>query len=93
MLLQRQALSLFLSASVLVLSAPVSPGRERPVDLSPSRWPAGEYAKYMKEQAAERMSAGSAAGANGAVAVSYNAFARARVLRRLSREATQSMRR
>ncbi len=75
MLLQRQALSLFLSASVLVLSAPVSPGRERPVDLSPSRWPAGEYAKYMKEQAAERMSAGSAAGANGAVAVSYNAFA------------------
>jgi hypothetical protein len=59
MLLQRQALSLFLSASVVVLSAPASPGRERRVDLSPLRWPAGEYAKYMKEQAAERMSAGS----------------------------------
>jgi gamma-glutamyltranspeptidase/glutathione hydrolase len=75
MRLLRQALSLFLSTSLLALSAPASPGRKRHVDLSPSHWPAGEYAKYMKEQAAERMSAGSAAGGNGAVAVSYNAFA------------------
>jgi len=73
--LLRQALSLFLSASLLVPSAPVPSGRERHVDLSPSRWPAGDYAKYTKEQATERMSAGYAAGGNGAVSVSYNAFA------------------
>jgi hypothetical protein len=73
--LPRQVLSLVLSVSLLVLSAPASPDRERHVDLSPSRWPAGEYAKYMKEQAAERMNAGSAAGVNGAVTVSYNALA------------------
>jgi gamma-glutamyltranspeptidase/glutathione hydrolase len=59
----------------MVLSVPVSPGSERPVDLSPSHWPAGEYAKYMKEQATERMDAGSGIGVNGAVSVSYNAFA------------------
>ena len=73
--LLRQALSLFLSASLLVSSAPVQSGRERHVDLSPSRWPAGDFARYTKEQATERMSAGYAAGGNGAVTVSYNSFA------------------
>jgi gamma-glutamyltranspeptidase/glutathione hydrolase len=73
--LRRKGLALFLSAWVLVLNPPVSPGSDRPVGLSPSRWRAGEYAKYMKEQAVERTTAGSGIGTNGAGTVSYNAFA------------------
>jgi gamma-glutamyltranspeptidase/glutathione hydrolase len=45
------------------------------VDLSPSRWPAGDYEAYMNEQASIRTQACVARGRQGAVSVSYNAFA------------------
>ncbi len=48
---------------------------ERPVDLSPARWPAGERERYMGAQGLVRPNAGAASGSGGAVAVSYNAFA------------------
>lgn len=44
-------------------------------DLSPSRWPAGEYQRYLNAQSAARTRAGAASGHNGAVSVSYNALA------------------
>lgn len=52
-----------------------APAIGRTADLSPSRWPAGEYEKYLNAQAVERACAGAAQGHNGAVSVSYNALA------------------
>ena len=49
--------------------------REQDFDLSPSRWPAGEYDKYMAEQRGSRERAAVAVGLNGGVSVSYNALA------------------
>lgn len=48
---------------------------QRRVDLSPAKWPAGEYARYMKAQGVDRTTAGAAKGKNGAVTVAYGAFA------------------
>ncbi len=47
----------------------------REVDLSPSRWGAGERGRYMDRQGVARPEAGSGTGRGGAVAVSYNALA------------------
>ncbi len=45
------------------------------VDLSPARWPAGDYDRFIKAQGIDRTTAGSARGKQGAVTVAYNALA------------------
>lgn len=52
-----------------------APAIDGTADLSPSRWPPGEYGKYLSAQAVERARAGAAKGHHGAVSVSYNALA------------------
>src|SRR5688572_19214170 len=48
---------------------------QKPVSLSPKQWPAGEEARFWKEQAAVRTAAGVATGRSGAVTVAYGAYA------------------
>ncbi|BBE35023.1 gamma-glutamyltransferase [Sphingosinicella microcystinivorans] len=45
------------------------------VDLSPARWPAGEYDSFMTAQGVDRTRAGTAKGTRGAVTVAYNGLA------------------
>src|SRR5262245_29193665 len=45
------------------------------VNLSPSVWPKGEYAKFLNAQDVDRTEAGVATGRNGAVTVAYNGIA------------------
>jgi gamma-glutamyltranspeptidase/glutathione hydrolase len=49
--------------------------REETINLLPSAWPAGEYDHYMRAQSIQREKAGAASGRQGAVTVSYGAFA------------------
>lgn len=55
----------------------VSPGvfAAGKVDLSPARWPKGEYDSFMKAQGIDRTRAGAAKGTHGAVTVAYNGLA------------------
>lgn len=45
------------------------------VDLSPARWPKGEYDRFMAAQGVDRTRAGAARGTHGAVTVAYNGLA------------------
>ncbi|MBY8825173.1 gamma-glutamyltransferase [Sphingomonas colocasiae] len=45
------------------------------VDLSPARWPKGEYDRFMTAQGVDRTRAGAARGTHGAVTVAYNGLA------------------
>ncbi|MBB4633709.1 gamma-glutamyltransferase [Sphingosinicella soli] len=45
------------------------------VDLSPTRWPKGEYDSFMKAQGVDRTRAGAARGTQGAVTVACNGLA------------------
>jgi len=47
----------------------------RKVDLSPAKWPAGDYDRFMKAQGVDRTTAGAAKGAHGAVTVAYSGLA------------------
>ncbi len=47
----------------------------RKVDLSPTKWPAGEYDRFMKAQGVDRTTAGAARGTHGAVTVAYSGLA------------------
>ncbi|AMO23639.1 gamma-glutamyltransferase [Ramlibacter solisilvae] len=48
---------------------------EKTVDLSPARWPADEYQRYLGAQSVDRTTAGEAKGKNGAVTVAYSGIA------------------
>ena len=61
------ALTLALTCSGTLASAAGS--------LSPERWPAGEYTRYLEAQGSAHLEAGYASGKNGAVTVAYNALA------------------
>jgi gamma-glutamyltranspeptidase/glutathione hydrolase len=45
------------------------------VDLSPAKWPAGEYDRFMTAQGVDRTTAGAAKGTHGAVTVAYSGLA------------------
>jgi gamma-glutamyltranspeptidase/glutathione hydrolase len=47
----------------------------RKVDLSPAKWPAGDYDRFMKAQGVDRTTAGAAKGTHGAVTVAYSGLA------------------
>ncbi len=64
-----------LTAWMMALLLTMSAFGQRNVDLSPARWPAGEYEQFMKAQGELRTEAGLATGTNGAVTVSYNGIA------------------
>lgn len=47
----------------------------RKIDLSPAKWPAGDYDRFMKAQGVDRTTAGAAKGTHGAVTVAYSGLA------------------
>src|SRR5262245_44989800 len=66
---------LFAWSLTLPLTTSATLQTKGPVNLSPSVWPKGEYAKFLNAQDVDRTEAGVATGRNGAVTVAYNGIA------------------
>lgn len=73
---RRSALSALAATTALAgIAGRAGAAATKRVDLSPARWPAGDYEMFLKAQGVDRTTAGAARGKHGAVTVAYGGLA------------------